>query len=216
MKAAVVVLIAAALVGIGLAVAHLAPEPDYDDEELRALGFTAFPAPRDIPDFSLDDAGGGEFGPETLRGRWSLVFFGYANCPDICPLTMSELGHAERLLRDAGDEPFQGVLVTVDPQRDTAAALAQYVGAFSERFVGVTGALDAVEAFARSLHVGFSRAPTESPELGYLMNHSSHLAVIDPDVRHVGFVRGPLDARRVASLSRALVQRAPATRAGQG
>lgn len=207
MKAAVVVLVAAALIGLGLAIAQFAPEPDVDDEQLRALGFTAFPDPRNLPDFSLEEAGGGRFGPEKLRGRWSLVFFGYANCPDICPLTMSELGRAERLLRDAGEQPFQGVLVTVDPERDTAQTLARYVAAFSERFIGVTGALDAIEAFARTLHVGFSKAPTESPELGYLMDHSSHLAVIDPKGRHVGFVRGPLDAQRVATLSRALVRR---------
>lgn len=209
MKALLVLIVVAVLVGGGLMVAYLAPAQEYGDDELRAFGFTAFPQPREIPAFDLEDARGGRFQPERLRGRWSLLFFGYANCPDICPLTMSELGSAERLLLEAGDEPFQGILVTVDPERDTAAMLGRYVAAFSERFVGVTGTPTAIKAFANTMHVGFSRAPTESPELGYLMDHSSHIAVIDPQGRHYGFVRGPFDGQRVATLSRALAQRLP-------
>ena len=205
----VLLVVVAVLVGGGLTVAHLAPAAEYEDDELRAFGFTAFPQPREIPAFDLADAHGGRFQPQRLRGRWSLMFFGYANCPDICPLTMSELGSAERLLQEAGDEPFQGILVTVDPERDTADVLAGYVAAFSERFVGVTGTPSAIEAFARTMHVGFSRAPSESTALGYLVDHSSHIAVIDPQGRHHGFVRGPFDGQRLATLSRALAQRSP-------
>ena len=216
MKALLVAVVVAVLVGGGLAVAYLAPEPGYGDEELRAFGFTAFPEPRAIPAFDLDDAGGGRFSPERLRGRWSLIFFGYANCPDICPLTMAELGNAERLLRDAGDEIFQGVLVTVDPERDTADLLAKYVAAFSERFVGVTGTPAAIEAFARTMHVGFAKVPAAPSEIGYLVDHASHVAVVDPQGRHYGFVRGPLDAQHVATLTRALAQRLPPRTSSQG
>ena len=203
------------LVAGGVALLVLLPEQDYAEEELRSLGFTAFPQPQAVPEFQLQDAAGGAFDTERLRGRWSLLFFGYANCPDICPLTMSELGKAEDLLLEGGDETFQGILVTVDPERDSPEALRAYVGAFSDHFVGVTGGVAAIGAFARSLHAGFSKqAPaadghTEAGDAGsgYLMDHSSHLAVVSPDVRHVGYLRAPFDARQIATLVRALGRR---------
>ena len=200
------VLVVVGLVAVGLLVAHFGARPAYTEEELRAFGFVAYPEPREIPPFDLVNAAGGGFGPQRLRGRWTLMFFGYANCPDICPITMSTLGQAERLLLAEGDTPFQGVLVTVDPQRDTAASLAKYVAAFSANFLGVTGELPAIRAFAQSLHAGFAKAPVEDSALGYLMDHSSHVAVIDPAGRHRGYVRAPLDARKVASLTRALAE----------
>lgn len=207
MKIAIPLLCVVGTLVIGAAVVLLAPEHEYTNEELRAFGFTAYAEPRPIPAFALNDAGGGNFAPERLRDRWSLVFFGYANCPDICPITMSVLGQAEGLLPEAQREAFQVVMVSVDPERDSPQALAQYVAAFSERFVGVTGDVGAIKAFARSLHAGFAKAPTEDSALGYLMDHSSHLAVIDPDGHHHGFIRPPFDAAKIATLATALTNR---------
>ena len=212
LRVVIVVSVAVALIAGGLTLAFLTPAPDYSDEELRAFGFSGFPEPRPIEPFDLADAAGGRFGPDRLLGAWSLLFFGYANCPDICPITMSVLGDAEGLLRDAGDEPFQGILVSVDPERDTPFALARYVAAFSDEFIGVTGEAPKIHAFAKGLLVAFSKVPTEDPELGYLMDHSSHISVIDPLGRHYGFIRPPFDAQRIATLSRALVARQSAGR----
>lgn len=204
MKAAVACgLTVAALVAGGLVVARFGGE-SYTSEELKAFGYIAYPAPRPVPAFALKDAAGGGFDAARLRGRWSLLFFGYANCPDICPVTMSTLALAEKRLLESGGPAFQGVLITVDPERDTPAALAAYVAAFSENFVGVTGELGVIRTFAESLHAGFAKAPVPDSALGYLMDHSSHLAVIDPEGRHRGYVRAPLDARKIASLTRAL------------
>lgn len=205
MKATIVcVLAAAGLVAGGLLIARYGAEPAYSAEELRSFGFVAYPAPRDIPPFALEDAAGGTFDAARLRGRWSMLFFGYANCPDICPVTMSTLALAEERLLADGEQAFQGVLVSVDPERDTPAMLRQYVAAFSENFVGVTGDSAAIQAFAESLHAGFAKAPVADSALGYLMDHSSHVAVVDPAGRHRGYVRAPLDARKIASLTRAL------------
>ena len=207
MKFALAFLLAAGLIGGGLALAYLLPEHDYSNEELRAFGFTAFQEPRPIDAFRLADASGGVFGPDRLRGRWSLVFFGYANCPDICPITLSVLGDAEALLRNSQDEAFQGIFVSVDPERDAPQALAQYVAAFSADFIGVTGDVHAIESFAKSVHAGFSKAPATDSALGYLMDHSSQVVVVDRQGRHYGFIRSPLDAQRIATLMRALVGR---------
>jgi len=165
MKLALALLLAAVLIGGGVAVVYLSPEPTYSDADLRAFGYVPYPEPRAIPDFDLADAKGGRFVPERLRGRWSLLFFGYANCPDICPITMSILAGAEQRLLATGDPAFQGVLVSVDPERDTADALAQYVAAFSDRFVGVTGAAADIYAPVSGVVVARNEALEDGPEL---------------------------------------------------
>lgn len=209
MKIAVVALLLVVLVGAGVAVVFLGPGAQLSDEELGAFGFTPYPEPRDVGDFLLTDAAGGDFGPERLRGRWSFMFFGFANCPDICPITMAVLGEAERVLVKAGDEPFQGILVTVDPERDTAPLLLEYVRSFSDDFVGATGSVPDIFAFARSFHAGFSKNMVDS-ELVYTMNHSGRIAVVDPSGRHYGNISSPFDATRLATLYRALIGRVPA------
>ena len=208
MKAALVLLGAAvALIAAGVGFAYLVPESTASDDELASLGFVALSEPAPVIPFELTDARGESFAAERLRERWSFVFFGYANCPDICPTTMAVLGDAEQQMLDAGDEAFQGVLVSVDPERDTPEALASYLGAFSPNFVGVTGPAPRIQSLAKSLHAGFAKVPVEDSALGYLMDHSSHLAVIDPQGRHYGYVRPPFEARRLASLTRSLHER---------
>ena len=198
---------AVGLVGGGLAFAFLAPEPGLSDEELTAFGFTAFPEPRTIEAFSLADAAGEPFDLSRLQSRWSFVFFGYANCPDICPTTMATLGDAESRLLAVGEPAFQGVLVSVDPDRDTPDLLAAYVASFSENFVGVTGSAAAIALFGKSLHAAFLKAPVEDSALDYLMDHSNHIAVVDPLGRHYGFIRPPHDVQQLTTLTRALTQR---------
>ena len=210
MKVAVLALLLAVLVGAGVAVVYFGPGTQFSDEELKAFNFSPYPEPRDVGDFLLTDAAGGDFGPERLRGRWSFMFFGFANCPDICPITMAVLGEAEQVLVGAGDEPFQGILVTVDPERDTAPVLLDYVRTFSEDFVGVTGSVPDIFTFARSFHAGFSKELLEDSELGYTINHSGRIAVVDPSGRHYGNISSPFDARRLATLHRALSSRIPA------
>lgn len=207
MKWVLATVLALGLVGGGLAYAVLAPEPSLTDEELGAFGFMAFAEPRPIDAFSLTDATGEPFDEARLRTHWSFVFFGYANCPDICPTTMATLGAAEARLLAAGDTAFQGVLVSVDPARDTPELLKDYVASFSANFVGVTGAVPDVAAFGKSLHAAFARAPAADSALGYLVDHSSHIAVVDPLGRHYGYIRPPHDAQQLATLTRALMHR---------
>ena len=209
MKAAVVVLLLAVLIAAGVAVVYFGPSTQFSDEELKGFNFTPYPQPREVGDFLLIDAAGGVFGPERLRGRWSFMFFGFANCPDICPITMAVLGEAEQALVKAGDEPFQGILVTVDPERDSAPVLLEYVRTFSADFVGVTGPVPDIFAFARSFHAGFSKELVDDSELVYTMNHSGRIAVVDPLGRHYGNVSSPFDATRLATLYRALASRVP-------
>lgn len=157
------------------------------------------PEPKALEAFVLEDHLRQPFTPGSFAGKWTFVFFGFTSCPDICPVTLAVLRQAEDALRARAPDrarAFQVVLVTVDPERDTPEALARYVGAFSERFVGVTGELDALARFAKQLHVAFEKAP--DGEGGYSVDHSGHIAIVDPGGRHHGFIKMPHNADDIA------------------
>ena len=161
------------------------------------------PAPREIAIPPLLAQDGGAFGHDTLRGKWSFVFFGYASCPDICPLTMATLRDAERELADAR---FQAVFVSVDPERDTREAIRAYLEAFSPRFVGVTGEEDELRRFGLELAAGFMRTPAPDgvPADRYLVDHSGHVAIVDPEARFTAILKDPRRSEHVVEAFRAL------------
>ncbi len=114
--------------------------------------------PVTLPQFSLSDHNGAPFGNESLRGRWSLMFFGFSNCPDICPATLTQLAIARnRVLHANGGEFPEIILVSVDPQRDSPEVMAAYVANFGEGITGVTGALEEIRKLTATLGVYFHR-----------------------------------------------------------
>jgi protein SCO1/2 len=143
---------------------------------------TAFviPLPNALPDFSLLDQSGELVNADTFRGQWDLVFFGFTNCPDICPTTLQTLASARRELIDAGvDELPRIVLVSVDPERDTPEILGRYVDYFGDGNLGVTGELEGVSTLTAALGIYFGKAPTEDGNYG--VDHSAAVLVINPD-----------------------------------
>ena len=141
-----IVVLAGVLAGVGVAYFmrdRVAPSPPLE----RA---TLFAEPRALPAFELIDQERIPFGPERLRGRWTLLFFGFVNCPDVCPTTLATLAEVRRKVasESAGDVP-QVVLVSVDPGRDTPPVLAQYVAHFDPSFTGVTGDPAAIETLTQ-------------------------------------------------------------------
>ena len=143
---------------------------------------TAFvlPMPNALPDFSLLDQSGELVNADTFRGQWDLVFFGFTNCPDICPTTLQTLASARRELIDAGvDELPRIVLVSVDPERDTPEILGQYVDYFGDGNLGVTGELEGVSTLTAALGIYFEKAPTKDGNYG--VDHSAAVLVINPD-----------------------------------
>ena len=131
------------------------------------------------PDFTLDDQHGRPFTLSDQRGRAVLLFFGYTNCPDVCPRTLANFVEIKSQLGAlAGQVDF--VLITVDPDRDTAAVLADYVGQFDSSFIGLRGeaaTLDAVKAAYGILGEPFEHEPSEER---YLVAHTDRVFLIDP------------------------------------
>lgn len=134
---------------------------------------------RPLPEISLVDQAGAEFDGSRLKNRWSLLFFGFTRCPDVCPATLGVLAQVNKSLADlpAGARP-QVVLVSVDPQRDTPEQLAAYVRFFDPSFTGVTGTQNAIDAFTRALGVPFAISKTANGD--YTVDHSAAIFLIDP------------------------------------
>ena len=137
------------------------------------------PLPNALPDFSLLDQSGGLVNAESFRGQWDLVFFGFTNCPDICPTTLQVLANARRELIDSGAKTVPRiVLVSVDPERDTPEVLGQYVNYFGDGNLGVTGTLEGIKTLTSALGIYFEKSPTDD---GYGVDHSAAVLVINPD-----------------------------------
>jgi protein SCO1/2 len=180
-----------ALIGIaaagGIAAALLWPQ----QQRAMELATGTLLTPRHaLPDFSLIDSQGRSFGPANLRGQWSMLFFGYTNCPDFCPTTLSTLAAMQKQLRAEHSVLPQVIFVSVDAKRDTPAQLAKYVPYFDPQFIGLTAAdQPAIEALARQWGVPVMVQPAKDGS--YTVDHSSAIFVLDPNGRLAAILSGP-------------------------
>jgi protein SCO1 len=153
---------------------------------------------RELPDFSLIDEQGRTFGVSNLRGHWSLLFFGYTNCPDYCPTTLTTLAAIRKRLRADGAAVLPDVIfVSVDAKRDTPAQLAKYVPKFDPDFIGLTAAdQPSIEALAKKLGVAVRILP--AADGNYMVDHTGAIFVLNPDARITAILTGPfgVDALR--------------------
>ena len=160
---------------------------------------------RELPEFSLLDQQGRAFTRARLRGTWSLLFFGYTSCPDVCPATLTTLAAFAAELRRAGDAVRpQVVFVGVDARRDTPAQLARYVPFFDPEFIGVAAPDQAtIAALARSMGVFVMITPRRDG--AWQVDHSSAIFVVDPAGSIVAILTGPFSAAALAGDFRRLV-----------
>ena len=159
---------------------------------------------RALPDFSLIDSQGRSFGPANLRGRWSMLFFGYTNCPDFCPTTLSTLAAMQKQLRAEHSVIPQVIFVSVDAKRDTPAQLANYVPYFDPEFIGLTAAdQPAIEALAKQWGVAVMVQPPKDGS--YTVDHSSAIFVLDPAGRLAAILSGPFTVGALQSDFRRIV-----------
>jgi protein SCO1/2 len=180
-------------------------EHTLDAEQLQELGVFVLPKPREIAPFELATQTGAPFTLDSLTGHWSFLFFGFTNCPDVCPTSMSAIGIAERDLAANGfrdDAPFQGVLVSVDPERDDTDALGRYVGAFSPRLLGVRGDPATTAALALQLNVAFAQVAEANGD--YQVDHTANIVIVNPRGHYHGFIRLPHKAETIEAAYRSL------------
>ncbi len=131
--------------------------------------------------YALPDATGKMRTPADFKGKVTAVFFGYTQCPDVCPTELAELSQIKKSL-GKDSERFQTVFITVDPERDTPEVLKAYVGGFDPEFVALRGSLDETKAAANSFKVFFAKAPGRTPG-SYTMDHSAGTYLFDAQGR---------------------------------
>ncbi len=155
-----------------------------------------WPNPKQLTQFETVDQDGGQFGLEQLRGKWSFLFFGYTNCPDICPITLSVLANAYPQLKQVSEQT-QLVFVSVDPERDESQLLNQYVKYFHPDMIGLGGSQQQIQAMTRQLGIVYF-INNEADQENYLVDHSASIFLIDPLGRLVGKIAPPHEANAIS------------------
>ena len=152
-----------------------------------------YPAPRVIPEFHLTQANGQPLTRADWRGHWTVVYFGYTSCPDVCPTTLTTFKQAWKDLAARGvTGKVRFDFISVDPQRDTPEKLGAYVAFFNPGFVAATGSDEQLTMLTRSLGLIYSR--TTSADGAVVVDHSGSAVIVDPQARVVGIFRPPFSA----------------------
>ncbi len=162
------------------------------------ISATYLPGGKPVTEFSLVDSRGRPFDHDALEGRWSLLFFGYTYCPDVCPMTLNVMANAYRRIEEAGGETPQVVLVSVDPQRDTPERLAEYTGYFHPDFIGATGERDQIDRLTKSLGVAYAIHEDPDGDGQYLVDHSGMVFAINPNGDFQALFSDTFDAEQIA------------------
>ncbi len=191
---AVIVSIAFLVLLLGLSLYWVLSPAVMTNEELSANGLYVYDEPRPVNEFSLIDHNGNTVDSALLQDKWTLIFFGYTYCPDICPLTMATLNQFSGLLEANAEngeyaEDTQVLMVSVDPQRDSVEKLRDYVAYFNDDYLGLTGEYIEIFKFASQLNIAFAYTPQSEGE--YLVSHSGEIALINPNGLFHGFFKVP-------------------------
>jgi protein SCO1/2 len=167
---------------------------------------TVLPQFRELPPFALGDHLGGPFSNQELMGKWTFLSFGYTHCPDICPTTLAILGSMDEEIAASGPSaPRRVVFVSIDPERDSQQRLAEYIGYFDPQFVAATGSDAELQGLTRPLGILYAKVPTENSAMGYVMDHSASVILVDPKGRYHALFSPPHDPLAMAADFNAIV-----------
>ncbi|MFJ6939236.1 SCO family protein [Streptomyces sp. NPDC101132] len=141
---------------------------------------TVLDRPFEKPDLVLTDTHGKQYSlREQTKGKPTLIYFGYTNCPDVCPLTMSNIAIARKALPKADQDKLQVVFVTTDPERDTPDSLGKWLKAQDPAFIGLTGDFNTIQAGARSIGIGID-PPKKEKDGSVVSMHGAQVIAFSP------------------------------------
>ncbi len=160
-----------------------------------------YPQPKIISQFQLSASNGQEFTLESLRGNWSLMFFGFTHCPDVCPTALNTMAAVyHQLETDLPKESLpQIIFVSVDPERDTLTVLKKYTEFFHPVLTGVTGKHPQLEALTRQLGLLYTIEEHAEGVKDYAVDHTAGIVLINPEAKLVGLLPAPHDADQISS-----------------
>jgi len=169
---------------------------------------TLLPEPRPLDEFSLTAEDGRVLDRESLNGHWTFIAFGYTHCPDVCPTLMVTFDALDKELAKSSTETQPEFLfVSVDPERDTPERIGEYVGYFNHRIRGATAGHEALRHLTTQLGVIYRRSEAQDTAMGYLVDHSASILLLDPDVRLTAIFGLPHNPQAIAEDFRAMSAR---------
>jgi protein SCO1/2 len=202
----VFILIAIVALILGLTVYRvLSGKSAGDQTALIDAGVILLPQSRNLPDLTMTNQDGQPVQIDELKDKWTLLFFGYTYCPDICPTTLAQLRQIKSELPQNSLSKLRVVLISVDPERDTPQQLKQYLGYFDKDFVGLTATVPDIQKLANGVSIPFIPADTSKP--GYTVDHSGNLALLGPDGTQRGFIRAPFNNQKLLAQLPGLLER---------
>jgi protein SCO1/2 len=201
-------LVIVALLAMGLGVS-LGVWLDYKNDQVIDKTYRILSPARKIgiPQLMKDD--NVPFSKEDMTGHWTLMFFGYTHCPDICPTTLNTLAQAKKLFHQKSKNKFPRVVfVSVDPARDTTDVLGEYVRYFDSSFIGITGEDKMLQAYTLQLGVVYMRAPPETGSKGnYVVDHSSTVLLLNPAGELQAYLQPPHSAESILNSVQAVINK---------
>jgi len=170
----------------------------FDKQETASIPIRAMvpETPRKLAFPALQQGNGSHFDKASLEGKWSLLFFGYTNCPDVCPTTLSELANAKQKFEQSDKQFPQVVFISVDPLRDNIKVLDEYVRYFDKEFIGATGEEKLLRAITVQTNSAFMIEPSENDN-EYQVGHSLNLVLVNPDVELVAVLSSPHSVKSI-------------------
>ena len=165
------VIAAVALIGGMVTFKHFT-KPDLPEHAVY------YQQPRVIESFNFTDHQGNAFTNSELKGKWSMVFFGYTSCPDVCPTTLQELNFVYSELKATAPNT-QVLLVSVDPNRDSQSVLAEYIDYFHQEFIALRAGHEQLFPFSRNVGLMYAMTDSTAGE-HYLVDHSASIVLINP------------------------------------
>ena len=195
-KTVAIILLCIAIILI-LFVHRLSMDRILSPKEMVANGAVIFSTPRELSEFSLLNQHNVSVNSEILKNKWSFVFFGFTYCPDICPATLSILSEfSKSLVKTNYFDDTNFIFVSLDPARDDPASMKSYVEYFNPNFTGLTGEFLDLHRFSKQLNVAFQKVVTNQESGSYTIDHSGHIALINPNGHFQGYYKPPFDLNR--------------------
>lgn len=162
-----------------------------------------YPKKNPLPAFELVDDRSNPFTNQQFLSKWSILFTGYANCPDVCPNTLNQMNQLYSLLPDSAKNEIQFIFFSVDPERDTPEFLHQYIDYFNSDFIGITGDKRNIDLLIKALGGIYSLNKNEGEF--YTVDHSSRLFLVSPSAERFGIIKsGEINQADKSTLAREL------------
>ena len=194
---------------LGLFINKLTTPRTLSNDELLVNGLFLFDQPKDISDFEFYSSDQASFTKSDLIGNWTLMYFGFTNCPDECPTTMYQLSKLIKILREKNFDlnNKQWVLVSIDPERDTPEMIDKYAKGFDQDFLGVSNARPMLLSLATQLSVN-NVMPSHANHMdhSHLDNHVNNIILLNPKGQFAGIFRPPFEVSRLSLTYQSVTQ----------